>query len=598
MLVYTKNIDGKIIHSDMNELMTAVMVKYLGSAMSGLAESSSQMNSMSSMLGMGRAGTWQEMLPGLDGEVINPIIKKQYDLVYGRWAENYDEVVLVLDHNNEIADMTLYALGLKSEDDINSIAEAAVNHESIEYSTESWSYEDICGTEYRVILNPDCYQKDESTGLFTDLRESNAGLKYLYDNALTLKVVGIIRPNEDAVSAMLTGTICYTSELTDYVIENAKNSEAIKAQLNDSSTDIFTGLEFRDSDSKSESGKAEYFRSHVESLDESDKADMYRALMSIPTDEVLDAQVAQVVAPMSRADMELMIIGAMAAQTGMSEETIKSYIAAMSDDELTGYISESVAEQVRAQYAAGVAAKLAEVPASQQAALLDAKLAESDDAECAKYYEELLTFSDSSYDENLKRLGYIELDKPASINLYASGFEDKDTIVDAIAGYNEAADDIEKITYTDYVGIMMSSVTTIINAITYVLIAFVAVSLIVSSIMIGVITLISVQERTKEIGILRAIGASKRNVSGMFNAETVIIGFTSGLLGVLITYLLCIPINLILHHLTGINNLSAYLPPAAAVILVAISVLLTLIAGIIPSRSAAKKDPVVALRSE
>lgn len=598
LLVYTKNIDGKIIHSDMNELMTAVMVKYLGSAMSGLAESSSQMNSMSSMLGMGRAGTWQEMLPGLDGEVINPIIKKQYDLVYGRWAENYDEVVLVLDHNNEIADMTLYALGLKSEDDINSIAEAAVNHESIEYSTESWSYEDICGTEYRVILNPDCYQKDESTGLFTDLRESNAGLKYLYDNALTLKVVGIIRPNEDAVSAMLTGTICYTSELTDYVIENAKSSEAIKAQLDDKSTDIFTGLEFKDSDSKSESGKAEYFRSHVDSLDESGKAEMYRALMSIPTDEVLNAQVAQVVAPMTREDMEVMIIGAMTAQTGMSEETIKSYIAAMSDDELTGYISESVAEQVKAQYAAGVAAKLAEVPASQQAALLDAKLAESDDAECAKYYEELLTFSDSSYDENLKRLGYIELDNPASINLYASGFEDKDTIVDAIAGYNEAADDIEKITYTDYVGIMMSSVTTIINAITYVLIAFVAVSLIVSSIMIGVITLISVQERTKEIGILRAIGASKRNVSGMFNAETVIIGFTSGLLGVLITYLLCIPINLILHHLTGINNLSAYLPPAAAVILVAISVLLTLIAGIIPSRSAAKKDPVVALRSE
>ena len=144
----------------------------------------------------------------------------------------------------------------------------------------------------------------------------------------------------------------------------------------------------------------------------------------------------------------------------------------------------------------------------------------------------------------------------------------------------------------------MTSVTTIINAITYVLMAFVAVSLIVSSIMIGVITLISVQERTKEIGILRAIGASKKNVSNMFNAETVIIGFSSGLLGVFITYLLCIPINLILHHLTGIGNLSAYLPVPAAIVLVLISVVLTLFAGVIPSRSAAKKDPVVALRSE
>ena len=157
---------------------------------------------------------------------------------------------------------------------------------------------------------------------------------------------------------------------------------------------------------------------------------------------------------------------------------------------------------------------------------------------------------------------------------------------------------MEQISYTDYVGLLMSSVTTVINAITYVLIAFVAVSLIVSSIMIGVITLISVQERTKEIGILRAIGASKRNVSSMFNAETMIIGFTSGALGVLITYLLCIPINMILHHLTGINSLSAYLPIPTAVILVLISMGLTLFSGIIPSKSAARKDPVVALRTE
>ena len=241
---------------------------------------------------------------------------------------------------------------------------------------------------------------------------------------------------------------------------------------------------------------------------------------------------------------------------------------------------------------------LAGMTPEQLSAALDAKMNEMSDDELAGYYDEVLTFSDSTYDDNLKKLGYVDIDDPAAINLYASGFEDKDTIEDAIAKYNDGVDEIEKITYTDYVGIMMSSVTTIINAITYVLIAFVAVSLIVSSIMIGVITLISVQERTKEIGILRAIGASKRNVSGMFNAETTIIGFTSGALGVIITYLLCIPINLILHHLTGINNLSATLPIPAAAILIAISVLLTLIAGIIPSRSAARKDPVVALRTE
>ena len=163
-----------------------------------------------------------------------------------------------------------------------------------------------------------------------------------------------------------------------------------------------------------------------------------------------------------------------------------------------------------------------------------------------------------------------------------SSFNAKDTIEDTIADYNKDVDETKQIKYTDYIGIMMSSVSSIIDAITYILIAFVSISLIVSSIMIGVITLISVQERTKEIGILRALGASKRNVSSLFNAETVIVGFSSGLLGVVITYLLCIPINLLLHAITGIQNLNAILPFEAAIILVIISVCLTLISGIIP----------------
>ena len=234
----------------------------------------------------------------------------------------------------------------------------------------------------------------------------------------------------------------------------------------------------------------------------------------------------------------------------------------------------------------------------QLSAALDMMMERYTTEQCASYYDEVLIFSESSYEDNLQKLGYVDLDNPSSINIYASSFENKEVIEQAIADYNAEADDLEQIQYTDYVGLMMSSVTSIINAITYVLIAFVAVSLIVSSIMIGVITLISVQERTKEIGILRAIGASKRNVSSMFNAETLIIGFTSGTLGVLITYLLCIPINMILHHFTGINALNAYLPPGIAVVLILISMALTLFSGIIPSRSAAKKDPVVALRTE
>lgn len=596
--IYTKSVDGQIIRSDMQELMSRMMIKHLGSQMSGFAASGSNMSSMSSMLGMGYSGTWQEMLSGLDGEVVNPILEKQYDVVYGRFPEKYNEVVLVLDKNNEIDDMTLYALGLKSEEEIDKIAEAAVSHEKITYAEEKWSYEDICGSEFRVILDADCYSKDESTGLYTDLRETSAGLKYLYDNALSLKVVGIIRPNEDAVSSMLTGSVGYTSLLTEYVIERAKDSDAIKAQLSDKTVDILSGLEFRTADSNSEADLAEAFREKVGAMSDAEKAEVFKKIIAIPSDEVLSAQVEAVVGPMTRADMENAILSSMSGETGMDPATLSAYISAMSDEDLRSAFSESVAESVKRQYASSALSSIASMNDAQLSAMFDEQLNSMRDADCAKYYKEVLDFSDSTLEENLEKLGMIDLDDPASINLYASGFEDKDKIEAAIEKYNDTVDEIEKITYTDYVGIMMSSVTTIINAITYVLIAFVAVSLIVSSIMIGVITLISVQERTKEIGILRAIGASKRNVAGMFNAETTIIGFTAGALGVLITYLLCVPINLILHNLTGINNLSASLPIPAAVILVAISVLLTLIAGIIPSRSAARKDPVVALRTE
>jgi putative ABC transport system permease protein len=223
------------------------------------------------------------------------------------------------------------------------------------------------------------------------------------------------------------------------------------------------------------------------------------------------------------------------------------------------------------------------------------------DEQCADYFDSVMPFSSTTYDENLVTLGCLDLGSPSSVSLYAISFSAKEDVENEITKYNDSLGEEEsskKIQYTDYVGIIMKSVTTIINAVTYVLIAFVSISLIVSSIMIGVITLISVQERTKEIGILRAIGASKRNVSSMFNAETIIIGFTSGLLGVLITYVLCLIVNVILHSLTGIMSLNAVLPIGAAVVLICISMLLTLIAGIIPSRSAAKKDPVVALRSE
>ncbi len=601
LLVYTENVDGDILLSDSQELMEDLMQEYFSIDMAAMSDlrSSYGMDSLASSMGGGSMVLWQEMLPGDDGALISPMLEDQYDLVYGSWPNDYNEVVLVLDENNELDDMALYALGLKPQEEMDAIMQAAVDQTEVELEDQSWSYEEICSREYKTVLNADCYAYDEASGLYVDLRDTDAGLRYLYDNGITLQVSGIIRPNEDASAHMLSGSIGYTSALTEHLAQASQDSAAIQAQMDSPNRDIFTGLPFQESTgSLTDEEKESAFRSYVSGLEEQGKAETYLAIQSLPTQEQIDQAVGQSTGSMSREEMESTLQEALTSQASLDESQVEDYIAAMSDEELSDLFTQMAQEQFKAQYAAQVQQQLAAMEPAQMAAALDAAMDTYTTQQCAQYYDEVLTFSDSTYEENLVQLGYIDLDDPASISLYAASFEDKDVIEQAIADYNETKDDLEQIQYTDYIGLMLSSITTIINAITYVLIAFVAVSLVVSSIMIGVITLISVQERTKEIGILRAIGASKRNVSSMFNAETVIIGFTSGALGVLITWVLCIPINAILHHLTGIQTLSAFLPLPTALVLVLISTALTLFSGIIPSRSAAKKDPVVALRTE
>ncbi len=601
MEVYTESVDDIIIRSDSQALMQDLLIEYFGMDLSSMMSFSEDMMGMpaSSMGGMGGAVVWQEMLPGDNGKMVNELLEKQYDVIYGSWPTEYNEVVLVVDENNEVDDMTLYALGLKSKDEIDKLANAAFGKTDVEVDDTTWTYEEICNMEFHTVAPSDCFVKEELTGLYTDLRDTDAGLRYLYDNGVQLKVSGIIRPNEDAVSAMLTGTIGYTSELTKYLIEHSEESEAIQAQLDHPGVDIFTGLPFQENTGNlTDEEKEEEFRHYIDELDLAGQAAAYVSIMSIPPQAEVEAVIAQTMGNLTRADIESTLVMAFSQQMGMNESEIADYLSAMTDEELTEIYAQMVEEQYRMQYAAQVQAQMQSMGAEQLAGALQMALPTYTTEQCVVYYEEVLVFSDSSYEGNLRELGYVNLDEPSTINLYASSFENKDVIEEAIADYNEGVEELHKITYTDYVGLMMSSVTTIINAISYVLIAFVSISLIVSSIMIGVITLISVQERTKEIGILRAIGASKKNVSRMFNAETMIIGFSAGLLGVVVTYLMCIPINAILHSVTGIQNLNAILPANVAVILVLISVALTLFAGIIPSRSAAKKDPVVALRSE
>lgn len=609
MLIYTKNPDGKIIKSDIQTLLKNALAKYTKidpSDTSGNVGGNSIISSLmgsSSMFSMSSSTLWEELLPGKNGETVNPILHKQYDLIYGDWPNDYNQVLLVADEHNEISDLTLYALGLLPEQELDNIVDAAINGTKYDKTEQHWSYEEICAKQYYTVLPSSCYIKDQNTGKYVDLRESEQGLKILYEKAFPLKVAGIIRPKKDAEATMLNGSICYTTKLTKFLIEQSKDVNIIKVQLADTTTDIFTGLPFKsNTGSLSDEQKKTDFIKYVNGLNAAQKAELYVKIACIPSEEQMQRfteDATQRAAKFSRETKENMIINAICSQTEMSEDIIKPYVQSMSDDELDKYLIDYFVSQSVASYAKTKAKELESMSEADKVSALENDMQAYTDKQFATYYDETIVFSDSTLENNYYKLGYVDIDSPSAISIYATSFNNKDVIIKYIDKYNrQSQKEEDKISYTDYVGLIMNSVTLIIDAITYVLIAFVAISLIVSSIMIAVITLISVQERTKEIGILRSLGASKANVSNMFNAETVIIGFSSGVLGILITYLLCIPINLILHALTGIPNLNALLKVPSALLLILISMLLTLISGLIPSRSAAKKDPVVALRTE
>ena len=600
LLVYTKSVDGTIIQSDTQQLMREILADYMHIDMSVMESANSSFAGSSMMMGGMSSGMWTELLTGEDGSLISPLIEKQYDLIYGSWPNDFNEVVLVVDQNNELDDLTLYALGLQSKEEVDKVMNAAMKGEKIKDKKDvSWSYEEICNMEFKAVLNSDCYSLDPATGHYTDIRETDSGKSFLYDSAIPLKVTGIIRPDEDATVAMINGTIGYTKKLTDYVIEHQQSADIIKAQLDNPEIDVITGLPFRpENTAMSAAEKAEAFKAYLAAVSDAEKPALYKKIMSVPPQEMIDKALEEQTKDMKREDIEAQLIQTLTAQMGVDESQIRGYLANMSDEELAETYKKMVVEGIRAQYAQQVEQELAKLTDEQAVTMFNQLVGALTTEQLAAYYDEIMEFSNSTYDLNLRTIGYVDVDEPSSINLYAKSFADKDTIAEVIDEYNEGKEELDQIKYTDYIGIMMSSITTIINAITYVLIAFVSISLIVSSIMIGVITLISVQERTKEIGILRAIGASKRNVSNMFNAETALIGFTSGLLGVVVTYLLCIPINIIIYKLTELGGLKAHLPIVTALILIAISVFLSLISGLIPARSAAKKDPVVALRTE
>ncbi len=584
MNLYAQDVDGNIVKTDVMELLQNTMSATYGGDYSQLFATYGQASSAMDV--------WQEMLPGEHGEVINPLLKEQYDVLYGSWPESYDEVVLVVNDDNEISDLVLYALGLKSNSTIAEDMQSFMSQETVSTEVESWSYEEICNMSFRYIFPADQYQYDEESGEYINLADEELGLRTLFNNGLEVKIVGIIRQNSDSVSGMMTGSIGYTHDLVEYVVQQAETKELVSRQLSDPEHEVFTGLPFldREDEALTHSRKVQAARDYIASASVEEIADIYVEYMCNPSDEYVQELVDEQLESTTRADIEDTVLNMYPEYASMMEQ--------MDDEMLFDYVGQMIGQQVKEQYAAQMSQLYRNLSDEDLAEEFDLLILDEDDY--LWIYENAMppVFSESSLKETLKKLGYVDLDSPSTINIYASTFEDKDNVATAIEHYNDTVDDEDQISYTDVVAMLMSSITSIINVISYVLIAFVAISLVVSSIMIGIITYISVLERTKEIGILRAIGASKRDVSRVFNAETLIIGFSAGAIGIIMTLLLNIPINMIVHDLTDIYSLNAVLPWTGAVGLVFISMVLTFIAGLIPSGIAARKDPVEALRTE
>jgi len=490
MNIYT--IDGE--HINPNQIMNTLM-----SGMGMSTQNNTAINNPMQGQMMTNTEIWHQLFEDTE------FLKKQYNVVSGRFPKEYNEIVIVVNNKNQISDYTLYSLGLKDSAELEEMMKKAMKGEKIEASEQtSYSYDEILNLKFKLLVNSNYFEKNKN-GTWNNKTEDELFIKTQLKDAIEIKVVGILCPSDDSVADQNSGFVGYKKELMETLINKVNDSEIVKSQKADSETNIFTGLPFE------------------------------------------------------------------------NKIEIKTY------EELMQFIS-TLPQAEQQQYGAYIANM-------QQQGITEEEIV-------ASFVKALESQNDkATYEGNLSLMGVSDLTVPKKINIYPKDFEAKEKITELITKYNKSVEESEKITYTDYIGIILSSVTTIINAISYILIAFVSISLIVSSIMIGIITYISVLERTKEIGILRAMGASKRDISRVFNAETLIVGFVSGALGILVTLLLLIPANIIIEALTDISGL-AFLPMNGAVILVIISMLLTLIAGLFPSRIAAKKDPVTSLRTE
>ena len=593
LYIYGHSADGDIMQINPSTVMSAMMGQ-------SMADNVSQMtNTYSSLMGSSSMSSYDAFRELLSTDML----KTEYEVLAGRLPEAYNEVVVLVTDRNELSDVTLYTLGLRDQGELEGMMSSVMAGESFDLDTGdlSFSYDDLMGMEFSMLTAPEFYQKNDD-GTWTDMRSDSEFMEQAAENGLKLKVVGILKPDADSlISSTNSGGIGYTHALTEYMIDKTNSSELVKAQKENPDVDVFTGIEFPKADEEEEQpmSQSEAMEMLTGMLTEEQRTKLNEGIMAALTEEQQAQIQSAMMGMVSDEQMNSIMMGVL---------TPEQLTQLQSGADVNSLLTDAQKAQMSAQIAASLTAE-------QNAELSTMMNGMVDPTKMYTIFMQVLTTdqlrqlmdmtkepetTDATYDGNLKLLGVAELSEPSSMKIYATDFESKEKITQLIEKYNDSkiADDnqADVINYTDYVGLMMSSVSDIINAISYILIAFVAISLIVSSIMIGIITYISVLERTKEIGILRAMGASKRDISNVFNAETLIVGFSAGVIGIAVT-LLNIPINIIIENITGIANV-ALLPWQGGVILVVISMLLTLIAGLVPAGVAAKKDPVEALRTE
>ena len=594
LYIYGHSADGDIMQINPSTVMSAMMGQ-------SMADNVSQMtNTYSSLMGSSSMSSYDAFRELLSTDML----KTEYEVLAGRLPEAYNEVVVLVTDRNELSDVTLYTLGLRDPGELEGMMSSVMAGESFDLDTGdlSFSYDDLMGMEFSMLTAPEFYQKNDD-GTWTDMRSDSEFMEQAAENGLKLKVVGILKPDADSlISSTNSGGIGYTHALTEYMIDKTNSSELVKAQKENPDVDVFTGIEFPKADEEEEQpiSQSEAMEMLTGMLTEEQRTKLNEGIMAALTEEQQAQIQSAMMGMVSDEQMNSIMMGVL---------TPEQLTQLQSGADVNSLLTDAQKAQMSAQIAASLTAE-------QNAELSTMMNGMVDPTKMYTIFMQVLTTdqlrqlmdmtkepetTDATYDGNLKLLGVAELSEPSSMKIYATDFESKEKITQLIEKYNDSkiADDnqADVINYTDYVGLMMSSVSDIINAISYILIAFVAISLIVSSIMIGIITYISVLERTKEIGILRAMGASKRDISNVFNAETLIVGFSAGVIGIAVTLLLNIPINIIIENITGIANV-ALLPWQGGVILVVISMLLTLIAGLVPAGVAAKKDPVEALRTE